>query len=229
MRILVVEDDQKIASALKKGLQLETYAVDIALDGEQGLDLALSESYDIIILDRMLPLKDGETIAKELRAEKNHTPILMLTAKGQVHERVEGLDAGADDYLIKPFAFDELLARIRALSRRPKKSLSNVLKIEDLTLDKTAVRVERKGKHIVLSAKEFALLEFLLRNQGKPIAKDVIIEHVWSYDADILPNTLEVFIGSLRKKIDKPFSTNPLIHTVRGFGYKLESKDVYRR
>lgn len=226
MRMLVVEDDHKIANALKKGLEQERYAVDVMYDGQSGLDMALNEQYDLIILDRMLPILDGTTIAKELRKEKNHTPILLLTAKGQIHERVEGLDAGADDYLIKPFAFEELLARIRALTRRPKDTLTTVLSVSDLSLDPTTFVVERSGIAIQLSSKEFALLEYLMRHVNRTISKDQIIQHVWNYEADILPNTVEVFIGTLRKKIDKPFKNSSLIHTVRGFGYMIGLKDV---
>lgn len=226
MRILIVEDDHKIATALKKGLEQDSYAVDVAFDGSEGLDCALAAEYDLIILDRMLPKMDGTEVCKEIRRAKDSTPILMLTAKGQVHERVEGLDAGADDYLLKPFAFEELLARMRALVRRPKDVLGAVLVVEDLSLDTKNFSVKRGEKDVQLSNKEFSLLEYLMKNANKTLKKEQIINHVWDYDADILPNTLEVFIGNLRKKIDRQQGTKALIHTVRGFGYRLGSKDV---
>ncbi|MBF0320232.1 MAG: response regulator transcription factor [Nitrospirae bacterium] len=221
MRVLVVEDEHRIANAIKKGLELEYYAVDIAYDGQQGFDLASGEDYDVIILDIMLPEMDGMAICRELRHAKNHTPILMLTAKGQLHDRVEGLNVGADDYLVKPFAFVELLARVRALTRRTKSSLSSVLTISGLSLNTVTFEVKRDGAQIKLSTKEYALLECLMRNPDRILTKDQIIAHVWNYDADVLPNTVEVYIGYLRAKVDKPFNTPSLIHTVRGFGYKI--------
>ncbi|HEX6976775.1 MAG TPA: response regulator transcription factor [Patescibacteria group bacterium] len=225
MRILVVEDEHKIANSIKKGLMQEHYAVDVAYEGTDGLDLALVEEYDAIILDRLLPRLDGVEICKKLRKEKKHTPILMLTAKGAIEDRVEGLDAGADDYLVKPFAFEELLARVRALTRRPKDLLGTTLLVDGLSLNTTNYEVKREGKHIDLSSKEFSLLEYLLRHPGETVTKEQIISHVWDYDADILPNNVEVYIGYLRKKIDGPFKNSvPLIHTVRGFGYRLGSR-----
>lgn len=222
MRILVVEDEHKIANSIRRGLEQESYAVDVAYDGQEGFDLASSEEYDLIILDRLLPKMEGVEVAKKLRATDVHTPILFLTAKGQVSDRVEGLDAGADDYLTKPFAFEELLARVRALTRRPKKGLSTILSVEDLTLDTTTFSVKRGGKEIQLSSKEFALLEYLLRHKGRIMTKDQIINHVWNYDADVLPNTVEVYVGYLRNKIDRPFSEKEaLINTIRGFGYRI--------
>jgi len=223
MRVLIVEDEHKIANAIKKGLEQESYAVDVAYDGIDGFDLAATQDYDLIILDLMLPGIDGMQICRKLRdEEKIHTPILMLTAKGQVRDKVNGLNAGADDYLAKPFAFIELLARIKALTRRPKDSLGAILSIEDLSLNTLSYEVKRAGKNIRLSKKEFALLEYLLRHKGKILTRDLIMNHVWDYDADILPNTVEVYIGYLRNKIDKPFKKKPpLIHTVRGFGYKI--------
>lgn len=221
MRILIVEDEKKIAYALKQGLTQESYAVDIAFDGDEGVDFATGEEYDLIILDRMLPGIDGIEICRRLRERRNHTPILMLTAKGQVHERVEGLDAGADDYVIKPFAFEELLARVRALIRRPKHTLDSELMVGDLTLNTKTFVVSRKGIPITLSSKEFALLTYLMRHKGTILTKNQIISHVWDYDSDILPNTVEVYIGYLRNKIDKPFPEGKLLHTVRGFGYKI--------
>jgi two-component system copper resistance phosphate regulon response regulator CusR len=222
MRILVVEDEHKIANSLKKGLEQESYVVDLAYDGIEGYDLASSEEYDVIILDLMLPQTDGITICQKLRAEKIQTPILILTAKGELDDKVQGLNAGADDYLIKPFAFEELLARIRALSRRPKQGMSSLLAYEDLSLDTQKYLVLRAGEKIKLSRKEFSLLEYLMRHPEQILTKDQIISHVWNYESDILPNTVEVYIGYLRKKIDEPFNKfKPLIKTVRGYGYKL--------
>ncbi len=222
MRIIVVEDEHKIANSIKKGLEQESFAVDVAFTGTDGFGLITTEDYDLIILDLLLPGMSGIDICKKLRDAQNHTPILMLTAKGQIEDKVAGLNAGADDYLTKPFAFEELLARVRALIRRPKDSLGTILTFEDLTLDTQNYEVKRAGKLINLSNKEFALLEYLLRHKNKILKKDQIINHVWDYDADILPNTVEVYIGYLRNKIDKPFSDKKnLINTVRGFGYRI--------
>ncbi|MEO7618065.1 MAG: response regulator transcription factor [Candidatus Saccharibacteria bacterium] len=221
MRILVVEDEHKIAGAIKRGLEQERYAVDVAYDADNGLSMALTGEYDILILDRMLPgLIEGVDIAKEVRANGIHTPILFLTAKDSVGDRVTGLNAGADDYLIKPFAFEELIARVHALLRRPHEALPSVLKIDDLEMNLSTGIVRRMGKVVQLSAKEYALLEYLLRNQNMVLSKQQIISHVWDYDADILPNTVEVFIGYLRNKLERPFKGPHLIHTIRGFGYK---------
>ena len=222
MRILVVEDEHKIANSIKKGLEQESYAVDVVYDGEQGYDLASTEDYDLIILDILLPGMDGIEICKKLRSKNIHTPILMLTAKGQLEDKIEGLNSGADDYLTKPFAFAELLARIKALARRPKQALDPMLKVDDLTLNPLTYEVKRDDKNIQLSKKEYSLLEYLMRFEEKVLTKDQIISHVWDYDADILPNTVEVYIGYLRDKIDRPFKDKkPLIETVRGFGYKI--------
>jgi len=223
MRILIVEDEHKIARALKKALEQETFAVDVAYDGDEGHAMATTEPYDIAIIDRMLPGDyDGLAIVKAMREAKVHTPVLFLSALGSISERTAGLDAGADDYLVKPFALEELLARVRALLRRPTEQQSALLTSGDLTLDTVTYSVERAGKPIQLTSKEFALLEYMLRNPGRPLSKEVIISHVWDYDADILPNTVEVYIKYLRNKIDAPFK-KALIHTVRGFGYKLEA------
>lgn len=223
MRILVVEDEHKIANSIKKGLEQELYAVDVTYDGNDGYDLAATEDYDLIILDRLLPGIEGVEITKKLRIEKIHTPILLLTAKGQINDKVEGLNAGADDYLVKPFAFEELLARVRALIRRPKETIGTILTIDNLELDSLTYQVKRDTHSIALSSKEFSLLAYLLRNKHKVVTKEQIIAHVWDYDANILPNTVEVYIGYLRNKLDKPFSSfNQLIHTVRGFGYKID-------
>ncbi len=221
MRILVVEDNHKIANSIKQGLEQEAYAVDSAYDGEYGYDLAATEDYDLIVLDLMLPKMDGLEICRRLREVENHVPILILTAKGQLEDKVEGLNCGADDYLVKPFAFAELLARIRALSRRPKNNLGTKLSVGDLVLDTVNYQVSRAGKTIDLTKTEFSLLEYLMRHQGKVLSKEQIIRHVWDYNADVLPNTVEVYIGYLRNKIDKPFKEK-LIKTVRGFGYKIE-------
>lgn len=223
MRILVVEDEHKIANSLKKGLEQESYAVDVVYTGTDGYDFGLSDEYDVIILDRLLPGIDGLTICQRLRSEGVHTPILMLTAKGQVDDRVEGLNAGADDYLVKPFAFSELLARVKALIRRPQKTATSILTLSDLHLNTITYEVNRGGKDIRLSSKEFSLLEYLLRHANKIITKDQIINHVWDYDASVLPNSVEVYIRHLRSKIDMPFR-QPLIHTVRGFGYKISER-----
>jgi DNA-binding response OmpR family regulator len=223
MRILVIEDTKRIALAIKEGLEQESYAVDVAYDGEEGRNAALHEPYDLIILDLLLPSIDGITVCRELRSANITAPILMLTAKNQEYDIVNGLDAGADDYLAKPFSFDVLLARMRALLRRPHNTTKEVLSIGDLELELSTHKVTRAGHGIELSRKEYALLEYLLRNAGKACSKESIISHVWDFDADILPNTLEVFIVYLRAKIDKPFSY-PLIHTVRGFGYRMSEE-----
>lgn len=223
MRILVIEDEHKIANALKKALQQETYAVDVSYDGDDGYAMATTEPYDAMIIDRMIPGEyDGLGIVREMRAQKIHTPVLFLTALGSVTDKTTGLDVGADDYLVKPFALEELLARVRALIRRPPEQDSTVLTAGDLTLNTVTYEVQRAGTPIQLTHKEFGLLEYLLRNQNRPLSKETIISHVWDYDADILPNTVEVYIKYLRNKIDaKPHA--PLIHTVRGFGYKLQA------
>jgi DNA-binding response OmpR family regulator len=223
MRILLIEDEHKIARALKKALEQESYAVDIAYDGDEGYAMATTEPYDLAIVDRMLPGEyDGIAIVKAMRNAKIHTPVLLLTALGGVSDRTHGLDSGADDYLIKPFALEELLARARALLRRPAQQQSTVLQADGLTLDTITYEVKRDGKDIQLTGKEFALLEYLLRNQNRPLPKELIISHVWDYNADILPNTVEVYIKYLRAKIDQPFKKQ-LIQTVRGFGYKLSA------
>lgn len=222
MRILVVEDEQKIAKALKRALEQESYAVDLAFDGDNGHAMLSTEPYDLAIIDRLLPGGyDGVAIIKEAREQNIHTPILLLTALGSVKDRTSGLDAGADDYLVKPFALEELLARVRALLRRPIEQQGTILKVSDLSLDTVSSRVERAGKEITLTGKEYSLLKYLMLNQGRTLSKESIISHVWDFDADILPNTVEVYIRYLRSKIDAPFDA-PLIKTVRGFGYKIE-------
>ncbi len=223
MKVLIVEDNKKLASAIKQGLEQENYTVDTASDGEYGLDLAATEPYDVIILDIMLPKIDGVTLCKKLRTEeKDTTPIIMLTAKRLTEDKINGLNAGADDYLTKPFSFDELLARIKALTRRPKNMQSNILKLGDLKIDRNSLITQRSGKLINLSKREFSLLEYLVLNKGKIVSKEQIISNVWEYDADILNNTVEAYIGRLRKKIEKPFKGKKIIQTIRGFGYKVE-------
>lgn len=222
MKILLVEDEHKIANAIKRGFQQERLLTDVMYDGDSGLSAALNEDYDVIILDRMLPGSvDGRAICEAVRAKGIHTPILMLTAKGEVRDRVNGLNVGADDYMVKPFSFEELLARVRALLRRPHDAVGTTLKVEDLTLDTLSFAVKRGETDIALSHTEFALLEYLMRNHGRVLSKTTIINHVWDFDADVLPNTVEAYIGYLRSKIDRPFAGPPLIQTVRGFGYKI--------
>jgi len=223
VRILVVEDEHKIANSVKKGLELENFAVDTVYDGPAGYDLAATEDYDALILDLMLPGIDGLAITRKLRQKNIHTPILILTAKGRVDDKVTGLNTGADDYLSKPFSFNELLARLRALLRRPKNSTGRILQVGDLILDTVTYEVRRNRQILKLSGREFALLEYLMRHPDKVITKEQIISHVWNYDADILTNTVEVFVGFLRKKIDRISSGPKLIKTVRGFGYKISA------
>ena len=222
MKVLVIEDEVKIANSLKLGLEQESYAVDVAYDGNEGYDLAATENYDVILLDLMLPGMDGMEICEALRKENIHSPILMLTARGETENKVDGLNAGADDYLSKPFAFEELLARVKALARRPRENKGTIMIVKDLTLDTVTYAVTRSDKKISLSKKEYALLTFLMKNKGKTLTKDQIIQNVWDFDADVLPNTVEVYIGYLRSKIDKAFpKSKSLIKTVRGFGYKI--------
>lgn len=222
MRILVVEDEHKIANSIKKGLEHEKYSVDVAFDGTAGLDLAIGEEFDLLILDRLLPGFDGLEICRSIRKKGIHTPILILTAKGQINDRVEGLDAGADDYLVKPFAFSELFARVRALMRRPSATAPSILEVDNLSLDVQKFEARRNNLRIPLSSKEFSLLEYLMRHKNQIVTKEQIINHVWSYDADVLPNSVEVYIKHLRDKIDRIQFGKELIKTLRGFGYKIE-------
>lgn len=221
MRILVVEDEHRIAHAIKEGLEQESYAVDTAYNGEEGCNAASSEEYDLIILDVMMPIMDGYEVSRKLRADGMHLPILMLTARDQSRDIVHGLDSGADDYLAKPFSFEILLARVRALLRRPQDSHGEFLECGDLRLNLNTHEVFRGKRLIQLSGKEYALLEYLLRNNNKVLSKNNIMTHVWDFDANILPNTVEVFVAYLRAKIDKPFKGPQLLQTVRGFGYKI--------
>ena len=220
MRILLVEDERRLSSVVKKGLTEEGFAVDTAFDGEEGQYLAESENYDLIILDIMLPKVDGLTICKELRAKRIKTPILMLTAKTTVEDKAAGLDSGADDYLAKPFAFLELRSRIHALVRRSKQEPSPILSIADLELDPIKHKVTRAGKDIVLTPKEFSILEILLRHKDEVVTRTMIIEHVWDYNFDSMSNVVDVFIAQLRRKIDKGARVQ-LIHTLHGVGYKV--------
>ena len=223
MRILLIEDDIAISRLLKEGLEDESYAVDVAHDGSEGYRTAVADEYDVIILDIMLPGMNGYEVCRALRNDGNKTPILMLTARDTERDIVEGLDTGADDYLAKPFSFDVLLARIRALLRRPNEKLEEILQVGDLKLDPSSKKVTRASQEINLTTKEYGVLEYLMRNKGKVLSKEQIISHVWDFDADVLPNNVELFIMFLRRKIDKPFKSK-LIYTVSGFDYKLEEK-----
>lgn len=221
MKILVIEDEKKVAAFIKKGLEEEFYSVDAAHDGREGLKLALSDEYDLIILDIMLPYKDGLTLVKELRGEKINTPILLLTAKEAVNDRVVGLDSGADDYLTKPFAFAELLARVRALLRRQSSTKSILMKVDDLVLDSQSHKVFRDGNEILLTAKEYAILEYLLRNKNRVVSRTVLSEHVYGYHFNTDTNVIDVHINKLRKKIDRGFNKQ-LLFSIRGVGYSIK-------
>jgi len=227
MRILVIEDEHKIAQFIKTGLEMEFWSVDLAFDGETGLDFATTEKYDVMIIDLMLPKISGIEIVNNLRIKEHiHTPILILTAKGATDDKVVCLNSGADDYLVKPFVFAELIARVRALSRRPLAQIDGVMELKDLLVDTIKHEVKRKGNAVSLSKREYSLLEFLIKHKGQAKSKDEIIQNVWSYDDDVLPNTVEVYINYLREKIDKPFpKLKSLIKTVRGFGYKVDDND----
>ncbi|HQO57608.1 MAG TPA: response regulator transcription factor [Candidatus Omnitrophota bacterium] len=220
MRILLVEDEVKIANFIERGLKEENYIVDVASDGEKAMFLAETNPYDLIILDIMLPQIDGLTICRELRKKKINIPILMLTAKDRVRDKVLGLNAGADDYLAKPFDFEELAARISALLRRNRDDKTGILKVADLELDQIRHKVKRAGREIQLSSKEFALLEYLMLNADHVVTRTTISEHVWHEDFDSFTNVIDVFISFLRNKIDKDFS-KPLIHTIHGKGYMI--------
>jgi DNA-binding response OmpR family regulator len=221
MRILVVDDDRRLCSVIKRGLLEEAYAVDLAYDGEEGEYLAEINPYDLIILDIMLPKKDGIEICRELRAKKVNTPVLMLTAKDAVEDRVKGLDTGADDYLVKPFAFNELLARARALLRREGTSKSPVLQVGDLTLNTLTRQVWRGQRPVELTTKEYVILEYFMRHPKVVVTRTMIEEHAWDYDFDSLSNLVDVYIRRLRRKIDNE-GEESLIQTVRGAGYRLK-------
>ena len=223
MRILLVEDEKKVASFVKKGLEEEYYSVDVAFDGKNGLHLALTGEHDLIILDVMLPHKDGFSILKEIRSEKISTPVLFLTAKDTLSDKVQGLDIGADDYLPKPFAFEELLARVRALLRRHSSQKDLILKIFDLSLDTQTHTVTRNNLEIKLTPREYSILEYLMRNKNRVISRTVLSEHVYDYHFDTNTNVLDVYINKLRNKIDKN-SDSPVIQTIRGVGYIIKDK-----
>ncbi|MDI6869467.1 MAG: response regulator transcription factor [Coprothermobacterota bacterium] len=224
MRILIVEDEHKISTYLKRGLEEQGYAVDAAFTGSEALDWVQAAPYDLIILDIMLPEIDGITLCRELRARDMRMPILMLTARDAVEDRVTGLDAGADDYLIKPFAFNELLARVRALLRRNQDAPKvNTLQVGDLVLDTLARRVSRGGKRIDLTPKEYAILELLMREQGRVLTRTQIAEHVWNYEVYNQSNIVDVYIRNLRRKIDDGYELK-LIRTVRGVGYQISAQ-----
>ena len=221
MRLLVIEDEKQLLKLIGKRLKEEGYAYDLASDGREGLNFAESIEYDCIILDIMLPSVDGFTIIKKLREKNINSPIIVLTAKSATKDKVNGLDYGADDYITKPFSFEELIARIRAMLRRKLDEKETVLKCKDLTLDLISREVYRDNKLIQLTTKEFAILEYFLRNKGRILTKSQIAEHVWNYEFDYHSNIIEVYIRYLRKKIDDDYEEK-LIHTIRGVGYKIK-------
>ncbi len=221
MRILIVEDEKSLADIIKKGIEEEGYAVDVAYNGEEGLFIAENEPSDLIILDIMLPVIDGITILKKIRKAGIKTPVLMLTAKDTIMDKVSGLDSGADDYLTKPFVFEELLARMRALIRRDSEVKASIITIGDLTIDIATHEVRRGRKNISLSAKEYALIEYMALNKNKVLSRTVLTEHLYDQDFDLESNVIDVFINRIRNKIDRDFNIK-LIHTVRGAGYMLK-------
>ena len=223
MRFLVVEDEQRIADFLKRGLESAGYAVDTAGDGKSAIDMVHATDYDLIILDMMLPDIDGLKVLERIRNRKTSPPVLILSARGSVDDRVKGLELGADDYLVKPFAFVELLARVRVLLRRGA-PMPERLQIGDLVLDCIRRRVTRSGEAIELAPKEFSILEYLMRNRGRPLSRTMIVEHVWDMDYDGLTNIVDVYIRHLRSKIDDKWPTK-LLHTVRGIGYMLDASE----
>jgi len=221
MRILIVEDEKSLADIIKKGMEEEDYAVDVAYNGEDGLFMAENEPSDLIILDIMLPVVDGMTILKKIRKAGIRTPVLMLTAKDTLTDKVSGLDCGADDYLTKPFEFEELLARMRALLRRNSEAKTSMIEIGDLVINMATHEVKRRGKDISLSAKEYVLLEFMAMNKNRVLSRTVLTEHLYDYDFDLDSNVIDVFIHRVRSKIDRGFEKK-LIHTLRGSGYMLK-------
>ncbi len=223
MKILIVEDEQKLARILKKGLEENDFTVDLSFDGDEGMHMAETYSYDAVLLDLMLPGRDGLSILKALRAKKIDLPVLVLTARGDVEDRIKGLDIGADDYIAKPFDFAELMARLRAAIRRSKGKPSPIIKIANLSIDSNAKTVSRSGKAIALSAREYALLEYLALNAGRVVSRTEVIEHVYSSEYEWDSNVIDVYINYLRNKVDKGFD-KPLIHTVRGAGYVLKGE-----
>ena len=222
MRVLVVEDNPHMGPYLEQGLREQGFAVDLVTDGDAGLDYAATGVYDLLILDRMLPGREGFALLRRLRAAAVGTPAIFLTARGAVGDRIEGLDCGADDYIVKPFSFAELVARIRVVLRRGPELQPAVLKIADLVVDPATHAVERAGQRIELSAKQFALLHYLMRHAGQVVSRTMIQEHVWNYDFDGLTNVVDVHINRLRNKVDRGFD-RPLIHTLRGVGYVLRA------
>lgn len=225
MRILIVEDNRRLHTSLRQSLEEDGYAVDSTFDGEEGETYALSTPYDLIILDVMLPKKNGYQVCRELRSQRIKTPILMLTARDAVEDRVEGLDSGADDYLIKPFALQELRARLRALLRREQPEKTGVLQIADLQLDPATHRVQRADREIELTTREFSMLEYLMRSAGRLVTREMIEAHVWNYDFVSGSNVIDVYIRRIRRKVDEPFETK-LLETVRGAGYRLNRPEI---
>lgn len=224
MKVLVVEDEQKVANFLQKGLREEQFVVDVAYDGLEGESMALENEYDLILLDVMLPGKDGVAILENLRSHKIEVPIIMLTAKDMVVDKLKGFEAGCDDYIPKPFSFEELLARVRAVLRRHSSAGTNVLNFADLTLDLISHKVIRGGKEIELTAKEYSLMEYLMRNPNRVLTRTMITQHVWDYNFDSFTNVIDVYVNYLRNKVDRGFPQK-LIHTVRGVGYILKEGD----
>jgi two-component system copper resistance phosphate regulon response regulator CusR len=221
MRILVADDDAKAAGLLVQGLKADGYAVDLAADGDEAIWLAETNPYDALVLDVMMPAKDGFTVVRHLRKKNILTPVIFVTARGEVEDRVRGLDVGGDDYLTKPFSLTELLARLRAMLRRQRPQAQNVLRVADLEMDLLARKVRRAGQEVLLTNREFALLEFLLVNSPKPVSKMAIVEHVWDQHFDSQTNVVNVYVNYLRNKIDQP-GLKPLLHTVRGVGFALK-------
>lgn len=221
MRILIIEDQKKLALSLKKGLEEQSYAVDVAYDGVEGLEFTESVAYDCIILDVLLPKMDGLEVLKKIRDSSSHMPVLILSAKGSLEDRVRGLDLGGDDYLVKPFSFTELLARIRAIHRRKSGAPQNILKIDDLTMNLATREVIRGGQKIDLRPKEFAILQHLMENKGRVMTRSVMMEHIWDYSAITGSNVIDVHIKRLREKIDSDFERK-LIKTIKGVGYSID-------
>ncbi|MDH5669123.1 MAG: response regulator transcription factor [Nitrospira sp.] len=222
VRVLVIEDETKVGCFIKRALEEESYAVDLCEDGAKGLEMALVTDYDLLVVDLMLPSMSGMEILKTIRRERIQTPVLILTAQSQIDQRVKGLDAGADDYLTKPFAIDELLARVRALLRRGATESPGILQIDDLVLNPATRDVTRGGQRIDLTLKEYALLEYLMRHTGRVLTRPMISEHVWNQDFDTFTNVIDVYVNYLRNKIDRG-RTKKLIHTIRGSGYMLKA------
>jgi two-component system, OmpR family, response regulator len=223
MRLLVVEDDAKLARALQRGLQREGYAVDLASDGDEGLEQASENEYDVVLLDVMLPGRDGFAVCRAMRRKERWAPVLMLTARDQVDDRIRGLDAGADDYLVKPFDYGELLARLRALIRRGPSERPPILEVGDLRVDPATRTVSRAGKEVELTVREFALLHFLARHAGEVVSREQLLEHVWDDAGEGSTNVVDVYVGYLRNKLERPFRKK-MIRTVRGVGFMLEPK-----